>query len=219
MVRNEDKYSLAVEYRKRGFTYSEIAKIVGVSKATLSVWLSKKAFSKRVRISNVEQASRDNVKRIALLHKAKQTERAKQYKDVIKAAETEYKHYRHSPLFTAGLMIYLSAGDFKDSSRIRLSSNKPETHRIFIAFLRDFMGVEDSSVAHWLLLPAGAADTKEMKWWSRAIKLSVSHFGKTQFTTTSLKQGLHHGTGNTIIGNTVLKKKLIRWIELASKEI
>ena len=45
MIRLEEKYEQVVQFRKRGFTYSEISKIVSVSKSTVSVWLAKKAFS------------------------------------------------------------------------------------------------------------------------------------------------------------------------------
>jgi len=220
MIRNEEKYMQAVEFRKRGFTYSEIAKIVGISKSTASAWLSKKAFSKRVAKDNAVRAARDNVKRIALLNKSRATERKSRYSEAIRSAETEFKHYKSNPLFTAGLMLYLADGDRKDSSRIRISGTNVHLHRIFISFLQEFLGVDASDVAFYVALYDGMNETKEMKWWSRGINLSVSHFGKTQFINRKSTDAiLHHGSGNTIIGNTVLKRKLSRWIELATEEL
>ena len=210
----------AVEFRKRGFTYSEIAKIVGISKGTASAWLSKKAFSKRVAKDNAERAARDNVKRIGLLNKARGAERKARYSEAVRSAETEYKHYKNNPLFVAGLMFYLADGDRKDLSRIRISSTNAQQHRIFISFIQEFLGVQSCDIAFYLALYTGMSETKEMKWWSRSIKLSVSHFGKTQFITRKSKDTiLHHGSGNTIIGDTVLKIKLLRWVELMSKEL
>jgi len=220
MIRNEEKYTQAVEFRKRGFTYLEIAKIVGISKSTASAWLSKKAFSKRVAKDNAERAARDNVKRIGLLNKSRATERKARYHEAIHSAETEYKHYKANPLFIAGLMLYLADGDQKDSSRIRISSTNAQLHRIFISFLQEFLGVKSCDISFYLALYDGMSETKEMKWWSRCIKLSVSHFGKTQFITRKGTDAiLHHGSGNTIIGDTVLKCKLIRWIELSTTEL
>ncbi len=220
MIRNEEKYNQAVEFRKRGFTYTEIAKIVGISKSTASAWLSKKAFSKRIAKDNAERAARDNIKRIGLLNKSRATERKARYAQAVRSADTEYKHYRTNPLFTAGVMLYLADGDQKDSSRIRISSTNAQVHRICISFLQEFLGVETCDISFYVALYDGMNETKEMKYWSRNIALSVSHFSKTQFINRKGTSAiLHHGSGNTIIGDTVLKRKLIRWIELATKEL
>lgn len=220
MIRNEETYTQVLEFRKRGFTYSEIAKICGVSKSTVSNYLAKKKFSKQVTKDNSERAAKENKKRMQLLNSARKTERQTHYKEAVRSAETEYKHYKHAPLFTAGLMLYLSQGDMKDSSRIRLTTQNKDAHRIFITFLKEFLGVEHDQLSFWLLLYAGMEETREMKWWSRQIHLSVTHFGKTQFVTQkSKKKILHHGTGNILANNTVLKKKLLRWIALSLNEL
>ncbi|MFT7507108.1 MAG: putative transcriptional regulator [Acidimicrobiales bacterium] len=220
MIRDEEKYKQAVEFRKRGFTYSEIAKIVGISKSTASNWLSKKAFSKRVAQDNADRAARDNVKRISLVNKARAAERKARYSEAVHSAETEYKHYKSNPLFVAGLMLYLSHGDITDSSRIRLTTQNKDAHAIFLRFLKEYIGVENKQLSFWILLYKDMKEEIEMKWWSRQIALSINYFGKTQFIQqNTLKKTLHHGTGNIIIGSTVLKCKLNRWIELASEEL
>ncbi len=218
MVRNEEKYNQAVEFRKRGFTYFEIAKICGVSKSTVSNWLSKKRFSKTIAKENAERAARDNKKRMQLLNKARQAERTTRYNEAVRSAETEFKHYKNSPLFVAGLSVYMSAGDLKHRSQIRLTTNKPELHRIFIKFVTEYLGVEKKNLSFWLLLSGKTPLEKTMKQWSKQISLSPAYFGKTQFINPDVK-GLQSSTGNTIIGSTVLKHKLNRWIELIQKEL
>ena len=218
MIRDEEKFKQAVEFRKRGFTYSEIAKICDVSKSTVSNWLSKKAFSKRVKKDNVARAARDNKKRMSLVNKARDAERKARYTEATRSAETEFKHYKHDPLFIAGVTMYMGVGDQKHSSQIRLTSNRPELHALFITFLVEYLGVKKSDVQFWLLLTGKAPLEKTMKSWSRKIGLSVANFGKTQVLSQERKP-LHNGTGNTIIGSTVLKRKLNRWIELLQKEL
>lgn len=220
MIRNEDIYKQVLEFRRRGFTYSEIAKICDVSKSTVSNYVAKKKFSKQVAKDNSERAAKENKKRMQLLNSARKTERQTRYMEAVQSAQTEYKHYKQAPLFTAGLMLYLADGDTTTSSRIRLTTQNKDAHRIFITFLKEFLGVEHDQLSFWLLLYSGMNEKTEMKWWARNIKLSVLHFGKTQFVTQqSKKKILHHGTGNTIIVSTVLKHKLNRWIELATKEL
>ena len=218
MIRNEEKYQQAVEFRKRGFTYSEIAKICDVSKGTISNWLSKKAFSKRVKKDNTERAARDNKKRISLVNKARKVERETRYSEAVRSAETEFKHYKRDPLFVAAVVAYISAGDMSHTSQIRLTTRKSELHRFFISFLCEYLGVDKKDVSFWVLVTGNIAPEKILKWWSHQIGLSVAQFGKTQFLHSETKP-LHYGTGNTIIGSTVLKRKLIRWSELLQKEL
>jgi len=220
MVRLEEKYEEAIQFRKRGFTYSEIAKIVGVSKSTVSNWLAKKPFSKKVRSENTQRAARENVKRISLVNKARNAERKARYAEASRAAATEYRHYKKDPLFVSGVVAYASVGDTKDPSRIRLTSHDPFLHSVFLQFAFTYLGVEKDEVRFWLLLYSNLNEKKCMNFWSKRIKLSAGQFHKSQFILQKTKsEGLQHGTGNTIIGNTVLKKRLLRWIELLQEEL
>lgn len=141
-VHNPEKYEKARDFRKRGFTYSEIAKIVGVSKSTVSNWFSKESFSKKVRKDNEVRIRRDSVKRIKLVNKARDKERAKHYQEAKRVAVTEYKHFKSSPLFLFGLGLYAAAGDLSHPSQIRLPSQRVTVHKRFGRFLVEFLGVD-----------------------------------------------------------------------------
>jgi transcriptional regulator with XRE-family HTH domain len=216
----KEAYEQAISFRKRGFTYTEIAKICGVSRGTISSWLAKEPFSQSVAAVNKAKAAKDNVARIKLVNKARNAERATQYSEILRLASTEYKHYSKSPLFIAGLMLYLADGDRNDPRLIRVSNNNPDIHQLFIRFASDYLGVEKHSVHFWLLLYPAQDEIKCMKHWVKKTGLSVSQFYKNQVVESrSNKQPLHFGVGNTIIGSILLKKKLTLWIELASKEL
>jgi predicted transcriptional regulator len=220
MIRLEEKHKQAIEFRKRGFTYSEIAKIVDVSKSTVSVWLSKKTFSKEVKKDNQLRAAKENKKRIGLINKARTAERKRTYADAVRGAETEYKHYKNDPLFFAALATYVCCGDFEDGSRIRVSSPSVTTHRLMVRFFVEHLGAEKSSIHCWLMLPDQKSEQKALQFWSKKIGLSVAQFYRSQFAKQAHStKRLQHGTGNTIIGNTVLKKRLLRWVELYQKEL
>jgi transcriptional regulator with XRE-family HTH domain len=220
MVRNEEKYEQAVQFRKRGFTLEEIAKICDVSKSTVSKWLKNKAFSENITKQNKRRAGQDNAKRLKLVNKARSGERTKRYAEIERAAKTEYKHYRSTPLFMAGLTAYRALGDRRDSGTIRLSSTDMQLHRLFIQFAIEYLGVDKTQIKHWLLLYQGQSEQKCMKKWKTATALSYSQFHKTQFAQTrATEKTLHNGVGNTIIGSTVLKRKLLSWIKLAEKDL
>lgn len=216
----QEAYEQAISFRKRGFSYSEIAKICAVSTSTVHAWLAHEPFSQAVSVTNKKRAAVDNKARIGLVNKARRTERAVQYVAVLKLAETEYRHYRTSPLFIAGLMLYVSEGDNEHARLIRMANSRPELHCIFLKFAREYLGVQKAQIHFWLLLYPDLDEIACMKHWIKATGVSAGQFYKNQVIKgRSTKRTLHFGVGNTIIGSTLLKKKLIRWIELATKEL
>jgi len=218
MVRDSKKLELATYYRKQGYSYSEIAQICGVSKSTVSAWLAKKAFSKSVKLDNQIKAGKANAKRLGLLNKSKSKERSKRYAEALKTSNTEYRHYLANPLFVAGLMLYLASGDKSNKSTIRISTSNLDSHRIFIKFATTYLGISKSEIKFWLLLNNKHIENQSLSHWLKGLKLSKDQCYKTQITVSNtVRSPLHYGTGNTIIGSTVLKLKLMRWLELAVK--
>lgn len=220
MVRNEEKYQQAILFRKRGFTLEEIAKICIVSKGTLSKWFKNKDFSEAVTKQNKRRAGQDNAKRLMLMSKARGRERSLRYKEIERSAEVEFKHYKKDPRFIAGLTLYAAAGDLSNDHVIRLPSSRIVIHQAFIRFSIDYLGVSKSKLKLRLILSQGQNEEVCMRKWQQATTLPFSQFSQVQILKAIPKKPpLHHGVGNTIIGSTVLKRKLVRWIELLHKEL
>lgn len=220
MIRKSAQFEHAKELRRRGFTYVEIAKIADVSKSTISLWFSREMWSKSITESNKKRSAKENSKRISLLNTARGNQYRKLYAEAERSAVTEFKHYKNNPLFIAGLMLYMSDGDIVNPQRIRITNAKSETHRIFIKFAIEYLGVSREKIRFWLLLYPDQNPQKCSQHWSKNLKLPLSQFHKYQVIEgRSTKRTLHDGVGNTIIGGTVLKKKLLKWIALASKEL
>lgn len=216
----KEAYKQAYMYRERGFTYAEIAKLCDVSISTLSNWFANEPFSKRVAKDNTAKAVIQNTKRLASINKARTSERKKQYQAAVTAATVEYQHYRKDMLFTAGLMLYISAGDSKDAAKIRFASKRVDLHKLLHAFLKTYMGIEKSQIKCWLLIYPDLDEAACRAYWQRMLKLSPTQFYKSQVINgSSAKRTLQYGVGNTIISNTLMKHKLNRWIELAEKEL
>ena len=220
MVRNMEKYEQAVALRKRGFTLEEIAKYCAISKSTASKWLKNKAFSTLITKQNVKRAGAENAKRLRLINKARGGERAARYREAARSAETEFRHYKNDTLFIAGTMLYLGCGDLHTKRLIRFSTTQMSSHTVFVRFALEYLGVRKQQIHFWILLYPDLKEEIAMRKWSKYTTLPYSQFYKNQvIKTTSAKKTLHYGVGNTIIANTVLKHKLDRWIELATKEL
>ena len=220
MIRKSVQYEQAKELRKRGFTYAEIAKIVDVSKSTISLWFSRETWSISVSSDNKRRANKENSKRISLLNTARGTQYKKSYAEAERSAVIEFKHYKDSPLFIAGLMLYVSDGDVVNPQLIRITSTKPDIHRIFITFASEYLGVPKEKIRFWMLLYPDLNPEKCSLFWSKKVKVPLSQFHKYQVLEGgNIKKTTHFGVGNTLIGSTIHKRKLLKWIELCMKEI
>ena len=220
MVRNEEKYEQALSFRTRGFTLEEIARICEVSKSTASKWLKNNAISLNVTKQNKRRAGQENAKRLQLMSKARNKERVRKYHEVERGAEVEFKHYKTKPMFIAGLMTYLAIGDMSDERVIRVASARMSAHKAFLSFALEYLGVSKHKVKFWLLLYPEHNEEVCMRKWHKANALPYAQWHKNQIIGKStIRKTLHHGVGNTIIGSTVLKRKLVRWTELLQKEL
>jgi predicted transcriptional regulator len=220
MIRKSAQFEHAVQLRKRGFTYDEIAKIVGISKSTVSSWISRETWSIAIKQDNQKRAAKENKKRISLLNTARGNQNKKLYAEAERSAKTEYKHYKYNPLFIAGVSLYMADGDHTDEHLIRIAGSRKDVHRVFIQFIQEYLGVPREKIHFWLSVYSGTSPEKCSRAWSKTIRIPLSQFHKYQvIEKRTKKHTLHDGVGNTIIGGTVLKKKLMQWVELASKEL
>jgi transcriptional regulator with XRE-family HTH domain len=217
---HEEAYAQAVSFRKRGFTYAEIARVCNVSKGTVSNWLRHETFSQVVAHDNKKRAIVENTKRLASINKARTTERKVQYAEITRLAEIEYKNYRTSPLFITGLTIFSAVGGQSNNGMIRLTTSRPDLHSTFIRFLTTYLGVRKTDIRFWLLLYPQLKEMECMKHWCKKTGLSPAQFYKNQVIKgRSQKNTLHFGVGNTLIANTLLKKKLKTWLGLLNREV
>jgi predicted transcriptional regulator len=218
VIRKQAQYAQVVQMRRRGFTYAEIAPVVGVSKAAVSNWLRNESWSREIHETHKRRAAKENGKRIRILNKTKQNQLAKQYAALERSAKTEYKHYSLSPSFVAGLTLYVALGNIEDMQYIRLSTQRIAVHRQFIAFAREYLGVPREKIRFWLLLYPTHDPETVSRHWAKEIRLPLHRFSRYQVSKTTTTKGvLHDGVGNTIIGDTVLKRKLLIWVKLATK--
>ena len=220
MVRSKEKYEQALQFRARGFTLEEIARICDVSKSTVSKWLKNNSISASVTKQNKQRAGKENAKRLQLMTKARNKERMLRYTEIERSAEIEYKHYKNKADFTAGLAIYAAIGDNSDQGQIRITSSRMLVHKAFIKFSIEYLGTPKAKIKLWLLLYPTHNEEVCMRKWHKITAIPYAQFHSNQILKNNPKhKTLHHGVGNTIIGSTVLKRKLLRWVQLMQKEL
>lgn len=205
----------AIKLRKNGESYKEISKSLNVSLSTLSGWFKNKEWSKEIKRINTKKnikKSTDNIIKINIIRK-KYLEN--KYEEIDKEAEKEFEIYKNDPLFMAGLMVYAGEGDKVSKNLTRLSNSEFYLHLVFIGFLNKYLPIDKNKIKFWLLLYPDHDIEKCIHIWSKKLNIDKKNFYKTQVILGKSKnRKLQYGVGNSIISNTSLKRKLLKWLEI-----
>ena len=204
--------------RRTGKSYNEIKKMTGVSKSTLCDWLKNEEWSMHIKSNNINQHIKISTERLRKMHDANRIILEKRYKKAEEEAEKEFKQYRNDTLFTAGIMLYIGEGDKLNKCNIRIANTDFYVHKIFIKFLKRFLGAKIENIKFSILLYPDLDIEDCRKKWSEELNIPLSNFHKPVIIKGKLKnRRLRFGVGSIIMSSTYSKKKLARWIRLSEE--
>lgn len=205
--------------RQEGKTFREIEKETGVSRATLSDWFKGISWSKHISSENRKRNLTNSVERMERMNMMRKLKLQYQYALVESEAKKEYEIFKKDPLFWAGLMLYAGEGDKKNRHQIRLSNSDFYIHNIYILFAVEYLKIAKKDFKIWLLLYPELDETACRDKWAQELGLSNQNFYKTQIIEgKTVEKRLQYGVATSIISNTSLKKKILKWLSLAEKE-
>lgn len=223
-VRNQ-----AFKLRRRGWSYNEINKELGVPKSTLSGWfsnflLSDEAF-KRL-------ASRKTIGTEVLIKRNKaQTSKAKTRTLLVtRKAMGEFKSVRLTKemLLVVGVTLYWGEG-YKKAKRkngrqlnnhpIQLTNSDPALARTFVRFLNQVMNVPLADIQLNLRIYDHINENKALEYWMKATGLPRnSHKGTTRLVSIASQRkkpynSLPFGTVEIRMNDTERFHHLMGWLE------
>ena len=207
----------AIDLRKEGGSYRDIAKELKVSKGTLSAWFKGQEWSDQISKSNIEKEharAPEKMKRINMMRRVKF---AFTYGVAEEEAVREFEVYKNEPLFWAGLMIYAGEGDKKSPNVTRVSNSESHLHKIWLKFGLKYLGVEESMVRFNVLIYPDLDQENTEEYWSNETGIPRTQFHKTQtIQGKETTKKLQKGVGISILSSRVaIKKKLLKWLKLA----
>ncbi len=216
MARLEDREK-ALALRKKEMSYSQIKKILGVSKGTLSSWLREYPLSKE-RIGELRDKNEKRIERFRGTMKQKREERQKEIYDVQKK---NILPLSDREIFLAGLILYWGEGTKAQKDSLIVSSSDPSIIRFFIYWLTKVLSVHRSKIKIYLHLYSDMDIDKEIKYWSTILSIPKKQFNRPYVKKTSLsrinhKGGFGHGTCQARINNTLLTEKILMSIKVIS---
>ncbi|MBI2041939.1 MAG: helix-turn-helix domain-containing protein [Candidatus Nealsonbacteria bacterium] len=205
--------------RKQGMSYSQIKKILKVSKSTLSLWLRKYPLSKQ-RIRELRDWNEQRIERCRETKRSKKEERLKSY----------YREQRKiifpinkRELYLAGLFLYWGEGSKYKIAELSVSNSDPSVIRFFIRWLVVALKIPKIKMKIQLQLYNDMNIDKELQFWSKIIEIPISQFNKPYIKKTSInrinhKGGFGHGTCQARIGDARLSEKILMAIKTISDQ-
>jgi len=204
----------AISLRKQGKSYSQIKKILGVAKGTLSEWLRNYPLSEKQL-----RALRDwNETRI---ENFRRTMRAKREKRLRKCYEQEKKKWiplSKKELFLAGLFLYWGEGSKGvRTGHISITNTDPDVIKFTLFWLTKTLRVPKKKIRIALHLYQDMDIKREHLFWSKTINVSLSQFWKPYIKKTSTQaidhSGFKHGTCRVYVGDIRLKERILMGIK------
>lgn len=216
MARFHDRQK-ALSLRKQGKSYSQIKKILRVSKSTLSYWLREYPLSKK-RIGMLRDY---NEKRIEKFRETMRKKREKRLEKTYKIQKKLILPLNKRNVFIAGLFLYWGEGTKCRKDGLSLSNSDPAIIKFFIHWLDKNLKIPKNKIRVELHLYQDMNIDKEIKFWSKTLKIIRSQFTHPYIKETSSKKINHkgsfgHGTCNVRINNALLAEKIFMSLKAIS---
>lgn len=161
----------AIELRHLGWSYKKIAKEIGVSKGTLSIWLRDVKLTK-----SQKEILKENCRKNSHSGSEGSKQRWKKLKENV---YSQYNPLIKDPKFMLGLGIYWGEGN--KSNSFGMSNSDPETIKVFMCWANNYFDVSSFRICihHY-----NKDKDEEVKlWWSKILSLPLSCFNKSVFAT------------------------------------
>jgi len=218
MARLKD-HEKALELRKKEMSYSQIKKILKVSKSTLSLWLRDYPLSKE----KIRELRDCNERRIERFRETMRKKREKRLEETYRIQKRLVLPLNNREFFIAGLLLYWGEGAKSQKTGLSISNSDPSVIKFFIRWLNKSLNISKKKMRVWLHLYKDMNIAKEIEFWSKILKIPLSQFGHPYIKKTSSKRinhkgGFGHGTCNLRINSVPLAEKVFMSIKAISDE-
>lgn len=207
----------ALALRKSGMSYSQIKKILGLSKSTLSGWLRNYPLSKQ-RIRELRDC---NEQRIERCRETKRKKRELRLMGIYKNEKRNLLPLNNRELFIAGLMLYWGEGTKCRTDGLSISNTDPAVMNFFIYWMKKTLSVPEEKMKVQVHLYTDMNIKNELNYWSKIIKIPLSQFTKPYIKKSSMerinhKGGFGHGTCNIRVNNVKIGEKIIMGLKVVA---
>ncbi len=198
-----------VELRKQGKSYSDILKIIKVSKSSLSLWLKDVPLTKEQKFNLVDRRKRA-VETYRATMKLKRMRRISCY---YTNQVDKWMPLSDREVYIAGLFLYLGEGNKVSRNSVNITNTDPSVIKFALYWIVNSLKVPKEKVRVQLHLYNDMNIEDEIDFWLKQLKLKrscmVKPYIKKSFRTDIDQKGFGHGTCGLYVHNTVIKENIL----------
>ena len=207
-----DEKNSAIELRKKGYAINKIAKEVGVSKSSISIWVRNVELSKE-HIENLK-LSPFTSQAIESRRSTRLSNELKKRNNSIALAKNEIPTIDKASLWLIGVMLYWAEGG-KTQRIVRFSNGDPEMIKIMIKFFKIICRVPNAKLRGYIHIHEGLDYKSAEKYWSDISEIPLNQFYKTyrkqNKSSKNMKNSLPFGVMDIYILDVALFNKISGW--------
>ncbi len=198
-----------IELRKQGKSYSDIRKIVKVSKSSLSLWLKDVLLTDDQKI-----ALKDRRKRaVETYRKTMKLKRLRRNSSYYLNQINKWIPLSDREVFIAGLFLYLGEGNKVSRSSVGITNTDSSVVKFALYWIINSLEVPKEKIRIQLHLYNDMNIETEIKFWLNELKMNrsclVKPYIKKSFRTSLDQKGYGHGTCGLFVHNTVIKENVL----------
>jgi predicted transcriptional regulator len=214
----EKKRILAVEMRKTGMTYNEIASTLGVAKSTLGGWV-KNIFPPKIEaeIKKIaEQKYREKTIAWAKYRSRLINEKAKN--EQIRYAR-QIKKLTNKDLFFLGLGLYWAEGAKTELYKYTFFNSDPFINKSILKFIYSFLGAKKEQIKIQMVLHLGIDEEMAKNYWSKTLSLNQKNFNRASYSLSAASKGrrpknrLPYGTIQITVSGKKYANMIKGWLQ------
>lgn len=209
----------AVVLRGEGMSIKEIARIVDVSKASVSVWVRDIVLSKdQLNALKTKGFSSEIIER----RRHKRLENEQNKRDNITAlAQKDIRNISLRDLRLIGLCLYWGEGGKTHKGAARISNSDPAVIKVMMRFFREICLVEEKKFRAHIHIHSHLDVEKAENYWAQISGIPRTQFFKTyakpSIASMNKKDSLPYGTFDIYVCNAKLFLQIIAQIEKIKK--
>lgn len=231
MPQRNDKFK-AYKLRMSGKSYSDINRLLGVPKGTLSSWFSDLDISQEVR-DKINKKARSASLGAIIRHNNGQTNRAQAKARTIRdLAREEVGPISKRDLFVLGVGLYWAEGHKKPIVRngkartyhpVSFTNSDPKLVALFVRFIKEICAIDENKISIGIRFSEHQDPIYLLDFWQKIVRIPTERFSKTiqaPGTSSSRKRpfnSLPYGTVQVRVGSTALYHKIMGWIDGISR--
>ena len=205
-----------VELRKQGKSYSEIRKIIKVSKSSLSLWLKDVVLTDE-QVSDLKMKKVQAVERYKISMKEKRKAKLDMY---YKSQLKKWIPLTEREKLIAGLFLYWGEGNKVSNNTISIANTDPDVIKFRILWFKECLGFLEDQIHIRLHLYSDMNIKLETDYWAKILGIKSGQFSKPYIKKSLVakisQKGFGHGTCTVSVFKTVEKENIMMAIRAIS---